>query len=99
MKFHIEAEREIEDAVDYYERQRIDLGRDVRIKMEEAAARIRRNPKLFSHFRNTDFRKCFVERFPYTIFFRELDDGIWVAAVAHQKRREGYWLDRTPEDG
>ena len=97
--FHTEAEREVEDAVEYYECRRTGLGRDARTKFEEAVARILQNPKLFSHFRNTDIRKCFVDRFPYTIYFRELDDSIWVAAVAHQKRREGYWLDRSPEDG
>jgi hypothetical protein len=27
----------------------------------------------------------------------ELADQIWIAAVAHQRRRPGYWRSRTPE--
>jgi toxin ParE1/3/4 len=42
-------------------------------------------------------RKCFVRRFPYTIFYLELAEQIWIAAVAHQRRRPGYWRNRMPE--
>jgi hypothetical protein len=42
-------------------------------------------------------RKCFVRRFSYTIFYLELAEQIWIAAVAHQRRRPGYWRNRMPE--
>jgi plasmid stabilization system protein ParE len=96
--FHAEAEQESDDAATYYERQRAGLGKEFRTELKEAVGRIRRNPKMLPQYRSTRFRKCLLFRFPYTIFFQELDNLIWVAAVAHQKRREGYWLSRTPED-
>jgi hypothetical protein len=34
----------------------------------------------------------------YTIYYVELDQTIWIAAVAHQKRRPGYWSDRSPAE-
>ena len=38
-----------------------------------------------------------LERFPYLIFFLELPDCIWLAAVAHGAREPDYWKHRTPE--
>jgi plasmid stabilization system protein ParE len=36
-------------------------------------------------------------RFPYILFYRILDpDHVLVVAVAHARRRPGYWRRRTP---
>jgi hypothetical protein len=42
-------------------------------------------------------RKVRLRRFPYLIYYVELDDSLWIAAVAHQKRRPGYWSHRRVE--
>jgi len=44
-----------------------------------------------------EFRACPLKRFPYTIFYIDLDEQIWVGAVAHQSRRPGYWARRRPD--
>jgi len=36
-------------------------------------------------------------RFPFAIVFVELDDHYLVVAVAHLKRKPGYWLTRLGE--
>jgi len=36
-------------------------------------------------------------RFPYAMIFMDLGTEIRVLAVAHAKRRPGYWLDRVEE--
>jgi hypothetical protein len=33
-------------------------------------------------------------RFPYSVVYLEDEDEIWVLAVAHAKRRPGYWRGR-----
>ena len=43
-------------------------------------------------------RRFRLSRFPYIVFYLELDDTIWVAAVAHTSRRPGYWRDRQPSE-
>ena len=75
---HIErhARLEAEEAVNYYEQQREGLGDEFMAELDEAYARIERMPQMFSRFRQTGFRKCFVNRFPYTVYFEELDDII-----------------------
>src|SRR5262249_16993026 len=92
------AQREVIDAAARYAGERRGLAVRFLAAVSEAYDRIERHPKLFSHFRTTMYRKCFVKRFPYKVYFLERDDTIWIAAVAHQKRREGYWLARESDD-
>jgi len=96
-RWHRAARAEVQIAVAHYEGERKGLGREFREDLEAALGRIRRNPKAFSFYDATVIRKCLLHRFPYTVFFEELDTVIWVRAVAHQKRKPGYWLDRTPD--
>jgi len=35
-----------------------------------------------------------LKRFPYLIVFREMDSEIQIIAVAHGRRRQGYWKRR-----
>lgn len=95
--FHSEAEEELEAAIAYYDSQRAGLGREFQTIIEEATQRIQENPQLYGVYEDTDFRVCVVKRFPYLLFYQELEDRIWIAAVAHQKRRPDYWIRRTPE--
>lgn len=39
-------------------------------------------------------RKFLLRRFPFAVFYRELPSGIQVVAVAHSRRRPGYWKRR-----
>jgi toxin ParE1/3/4 len=95
--FHREAEAEMIAAIAYYDGQRDGLGDDFQDEVEKAAARIRRTPRAFSPYGDEGLRKRVLRRFPKTIFYLELEDCIWIAAVAHQIRRPGYWGNRTPE--
>jgi toxin ParE1/3/4 len=96
--FHREATAELIAAIAWYEAKQAGLGLDLQAKVEEAVMRIRANPSKCPMHNEQGLRKCHLKRFPYTIFFLELDDTIWIAAVAHQKRRPGYWATRSPED-
>ena len=94
--FHREAEAELRAAVAYYEGQREGLGTEFQTEVEEATNRIARTPQAFPLYGDQGLRKSLLKRFPYTIFYLELDDRIWIAAVAHQRRRPGYWANRSP---
>jgi plasmid stabilization system protein ParE len=44
----------------------------------------------------THYRWVRLRRFPYIIFYRTLDPyKVLIAAVAHGRRRPGYWLSRV----
>lgn len=40
-------------------------------------------------------RRALLPRFPYAVICMDLQTEVRVLAVAHAKRRPGYWLDRV----
>ena len=96
LRIEDEAEAEFKAATDYYEDKRAGLGLAFEEKIREAFQRIQRNPGLFPFYKKTPFQKCLVEQFPYLVFYRELEQHITIVAVAHGRRRPGYWRKRKP---
>jgi toxin ParE1/3/4 len=94
IEFHIEASAELDDAIGYYERQSPRLGLGLRKEVEGAVQRIRVAPSRCSPYSKRT-RRFLIRRFPYLIIFRELADKILSIAVAHGRRRPGYWHDRA----
>ena len=39
-------------------------------------------------------RRYLLRRFPFFVVFRETDDRVQIVAVAHARRRPGYWIGR-----
>lgn len=39
-------------------------------------------------------RRYLLRRFPFFIVYRTRDDGVQVVAIAHARKRPGYWSDR-----
>jgi len=39
-------------------------------------------------------RRLVLQRFPYLVVFREIAAGAEIIAVAHGRRRPGYWRER-----
>jgi toxin ParE1/3/4 len=94
---HSAARRELEDAMAWYDERCEGLGLDSLAEFQKATARLRRRPQICSRHKRTDYRKLHLERFPYLIFFLELPDCLWIAAIAHGARRPDYWKHRKPE--
>jgi plasmid stabilization system protein ParE len=94
---HDQAQVEIDEATAWYESERSGLGSEFLTEIERAVGRIRENPVRGVPYKATTFRFLLVRRFPYVIYYTELRDRIWIAAVAHAKRRPGYWRRRKPD--
>jgi hypothetical protein len=95
---HREAEVEIEAGSDYYESRRPGLGSDFRAEIESKIWSIRGDPLRWPVFKPTGARRCRLKRFPYNVVYYDTADEIWIVAVAHQKRKPGYWTERKPGD-
>ena len=52
-------------------------------------------PRLLDVPENLVIRRALLPRFPYAVIFMDLGTEVRVLAVAHAKRRPGYWLDRV----
>jgi plasmid stabilization system protein ParE len=64
--------------------------------VEEAFERIAAAPHRFSAT-DRGCRYCALKRYPFQIIFRERTRCIEIVAIAHAKRRPGYWRDRVKE--
>lgn len=98
VRFDREAEDELAAAVDWYESQRHGLGLDRLQVIDEALSRIGEAPLQFplppSIPSELGVRTCSIKRFLYSVVFLELPAEIRVLAVAHTRRRPGYWRSR-----
>jgi len=96
LQFHPDAERELEDAADFYDRARPGLGTDFLEEVERVTRRILAHPQSAPLARGLT-RRAVVTRFPYAVLYVVITDGVRVNAVAHSRRRPFYWSDRTAE--
>lgn len=92
--FHHEAKTDLREAVDYYDGKRTGLGNEFVVEVGHSTARIAESPQLGSIYRNSAVRHVQTDRFPYVIYYLERDSFILVVAVAHGRRRPGYWKSR-----
>jgi toxin ParE1/3/4 len=76
--------------------QRPGLGPEFREAVLTAIDEIRKNPSLGGPYKRTGFRHFPLQRFPWVLYYRDLDDRIWFVAIAHGSRRPDYWRDRQP---
>ena len=96
VEFHPEAEAELEASVSYYEECAPGLGVDLRKQVEIAVKKILVAPERWMAGSKRT-RRFLIRRFPYRIIYLEPLEIIVVVAVAHGKRRPGYWNHRiTP---
>jgi toxin ParE1/3/4 len=94
---HSEAIAELDQAIGYYEAQKIGLGLDFLAEIEQATHKIQQNPNLGAIYKNLVVRRCVIKRFPFLVFYAELPDIIWIVAIAHGKRKPDYWKTRQFE--
>jgi toxin ParE1/3/4 len=90
---HSEAELELWQAVEYYEIRSVGLGLDFEQEIRRALLDIQEAPDRWPT-RKYRTRCRLLHRFPYAIYYLELQDIIWVVAVTHTRRRPYYWRKR-----
>lgn len=86
------AERELDDAVDWYQSQQEGLQRQFLNEFRSAVRRISAQPDLYVEIR-PDTRRGLLNRFPFSIIYEQSGDILRILAVAHQHRKPFYWLD------
>lgn len=92
--FHPEARAEVRESVEFYEARLDGLGLRFLAAVEETADRICANPEAGTPLAG-EFHKRIVLGFPYNIMYRVWEDYIYLVAVAHHRRRPGYWRERA----
>lgn len=96
VEFFPAAEQELTEASEHYEGQLQGLGSDFVLEVERLCAVLIELPSLGERL-DPIHRRIPLQRFPYALIFRRDQDIIRVVAVAHRRRKPGYWSPRVQE--
>lgn len=94
LEVHPEVYEELEAARFWYEDHAAGLGSEFLDEIDRAITTIQRSPEAWPVYSGTT-RRFLVHRFPFAIIYRYDDFIIQIVAVAHQRRKPGYWKART----
>ena len=87
------AKSELVEAIDFYNRQKNNLGSEFFREVERGIKQILRNPRAWQELsKNT--RRCIVKRFPFGLIYQIREKEILIVAVMHLKRKPGSWKGR-----
>jgi toxin ParE1/3/4 len=80
-----EARHDISEAAGWYEKREDGLGEKFLLVIDQTFVRVAANPDLYPQNYQT-LRRALVQRFPYSVFFREFGNDVIVYAVLHQRQ-------------
>ena len=96
IRIHSDAATELAEAVRWYDSKRRGLGGELVDEVAGAIDRVAQNPEAGSPLSaDGKTRRVLVPRFPYQLVYRLRPGEVVVVAVAHMKRRPGYWRDQS----
>jgi toxin ParE1/3/4 len=93
LEFHPDAAEEFSAAAEYYETAISGLGFRFLGAVREVSERVLAHPEI-GMGRGNDTRRVLVPGFPYDLVYRVTGELVQILALAHQRRRPGYWKDR-----
>jgi|ERR1035441_435947 plasmid stabilization system protein ParE len=94
VSFHPAAVRDAEEAVTWYAQRSLRTADRFLDELDRLVELIAAAPGRFQPF-DTGLRRAGFRRFPYYLVFRADETRTEVLAVAHVKRRPGFWRERV----
>ena len=83
------------DAIIRHETSYSSAMQDFESELESLIGHILEMPRLYQIVRRPDVRRALMRRrFPYSIYYREIENGVEIIALSHHSRQQDYWLDR-----
>jgi plasmid stabilization system protein ParE len=93
LEIHPLAESELRAAAQFYEARLPGVGEAFLIEVGRCFDRVRHYPESGTPCYDR-FRRLPVCRFPYCVIYEVFPQSVLVVAVAHQRRKPGYWRRR-----
>jgi plasmid stabilization system protein ParE len=93
LDLHPEAVWEARAARAWYERRSPAAAKAFVEELEAALERILDAPEMYATYLHGT-RRCLLRRFPYLVVYRTTETTVQVIAVAHGRRKPGYWRFR-----
>jgi len=88
------ARRDFDESFDWYAERSAEAALRFATAVDAALAAVAEKPERFAAVDELH-RECPVKRFPFRVVYRITENAVLVVAVAHAKRRPGYWRDRN----
>ena len=95
-RFHPEAEAEADAGFEYYWIKSPEAAFNFDAALRAAYAKLRKTPKACAPYLHGT-RRALLDRYPYFVVFRERSRNVEIIAIAHAKRRPGYWAKRLKQ--
>ncbi|HEB98547.1 MAG TPA: type II toxin-antitoxin system RelE/ParE family toxin [Thiotrichales bacterium] len=92
VEFHPLATSEAETAADWYAQRNPQAARAFLKELTHSIEMIREAPERWPRFGKA--RRYLMSSFPFSIVYRSKGTAIEIVAIAHHKRRPGYWRSR-----
>lgn len=93
LNIHEDADRELNDAADYYDSESPGLGTLFLDQVDDGYQRILENPLAAAEI-DPAIRRLVLAKFPFNLIHEVDGEAVLILAVAHQRRRPHYWRER-----
>ena len=91
--FHPDAEKELNEAIAYYNECQNDLELGFAKEVYLAIQNILSFPRAWASL-SANTRRCLTNRFPYGVIYQVTDEEVFIIAVMHLNRELNYWKKR-----
>jgi plasmid stabilization system protein ParE len=96
VEFHPSALAEVREARRWYALRSGEIADAFLFALDRVVERITTDPSTLPEFLHGT-QRCTIRRFPYVVVFRVAQRRVQVIAVAHVRRRPGYWRSRLSD--
>lgn len=93
VEFHPAADTELRAAARLYEERAPGLGEQFLGEVEHVSSRLREHQALGPRL-DLEHRRLGLRRFPFALIYRIKTSKVQIVAVAHDRRKPGYWRKR-----
>ena len=93
VRLHPEAAEELTQSVKWYFEQSQSASANFLNEIDRCISKITESPEIFPQYFH-GCQRAIIKTFPYSVIFRVKIDTIEIVAIAHSKRRPGYWRRR-----
>ena len=93
LSFHPEIAIDIKGSYNWYEKQLEGLGKEFLYELENGFEAIQNFPNAWANYQY-DFKRYILNKFPFSIIYKEANEEIFIILVMHNSRKPNYWADR-----
>jgi plasmid stabilization system protein ParE len=93
-RFHPEAREDFRDAIRWYRARSTIASVEFRTSVSGAIRNLAHTPELWPKYLHGT-RRFVLHRFPFSVIYLDDHDVVTIIAVAHSKRKPGYWKHRV----